>query len=199
MPPTLPTVTILIEGYAQKTTHGWVASSTVCLIRTVNKIILTDPGCNRTKLLDALAHERLATADITDVVVTHAHPDHGMLAGIFENARVITWDSGLLYRGDTLTQYDTHELGEHIQILQTPGHMLEHIALLVTTAQGVVAIAGDVIFWLDDEEQVLDIHKQDPSQAKGLNHDDLVASRQLLVERADYIVPGHGKMFAVSQ
>lgn len=29
--------------------------------------------------------------------------------------------------------------------------------------------------------------------------DGWVASRKLLIERADYIVPGHGKMFAVQK
>lgn len=195
----LPTLTVLIEGYAKKTPNGWVASSTVCLIRTANSIILTDPGCNRTKLLSALAQENLTTTDITHVVVTHAHPDHGLLAGIFENARIITWDSGFMYHNDTLTEYTPHELGEHIEIVQTPGHMLEHISLLVTTANGVVAVAGDVIFWLDDEDQILDIHKPDQAQVKGLHHDDLVKSRQLLIDRANYIVPGHGKMFKVER
>lgn len=195
----LPTLQVLVEGYARKTENGWVASSTVCLIRTADKIIITDPGCNRAKLLTTLAQENLTATDITHVVVTHAHPDHGLLAGIFENARIITWDSGLAYNDDTLTPYTAHELGEHIEILQTPGHMLEHIALLVTTADGVVAIAGDVIFWLDNEDQIFDINKEDPSQAKGLNHTDLVASRTLLIERADYIIPGHGTMFAVQK
>lgn len=193
----LPTIKIIIEGYAKKTPDGWVASSTVCLIRTANRIIITDPGCNRAKLLTALKQEGLSTTDITDVIITHAHPDHGLLAGIFENARIITWDSGLQYRSDVLGSYTPHELGEHIEIVQTPGHMLEHISLLVTTADGVVAVAGDVIFWLDDEDQIFDITKEDPSQAKGLNHTDLMASRKLLIERADYIVPGHGKMFTV--
>lgn len=47
-------VKILIEGYAKELEKGWVASSTTCLITAENKRIITDPGCNREKLLKAL-------------------------------------------------------------------------------------------------------------------------------------------------
>jgi len=192
-------VKVLIEGYAKKLENGWIASSTACLIYSESKKIITDPGCNRKRLLEALAREKLATGDIDYVFTSHAHPDHGMLAGIFENARHITWDSGLRYDGDSLTEYKSHDLGPDIEIIQTPGHMLEHISLLINTAEGRIAIAGDAIFWLDGEEQVFDINKEDPSQAKGLNHADLVASRKKLIKLADYIIPGHGKIFKVAK
>lgn len=193
-------IKVLIEGYAKKLEHGWLASSTVCLITTTDgKKIITDPGCNRTALLEALKKEDLVTGDIDYTFVSHAHPDHGMLAGIFENAKSITWDSHLLYENDSMTEYQPHELGPDIEILDTPGHMLEHISLLVTTPQGKVAVAGDTIFWLDGEEQVLDINREDLTQAKGFNQGDLVASRKKLIELADYIIPGHGKMFKVEK
>ncbi len=80
----MTTIKILIEGYAKKLEKGWVASSTVCLITSGNKKIITDPGCNRTKLLDALKKEGLTTNDIDYVFLSHCHPDHILLAGIFE-------------------------------------------------------------------------------------------------------------------
>lgn len=192
-------IKVLVEGYARKLPNGWLASSTVCLITTGDIKIITDPGCNREKLLAALTQEDLTTADIDYVFVSHGHLDHSMLAGIFERAKAITWDSTLLYDKDLMTEYGPHELGPDITILQTPGHMLEHISLLVTTREGVVAVAGDTIFWLDGEEQVLDINRADLSQAKGLNQADLVASRKQLIALADYIIPGHGKMFKVNE
>jgi glyoxylase-like metal-dependent hydrolase (beta-lactamase superfamily II) len=77
--------------------------------------------------------------------------------------------------------------------------LLEHISLLVTTPQGVVAIAGDAIFFIEGEEQKFSLDQKDHSEAKGLSMDTLIQSRKLLIDRADYIIPGHGKMFKVEK
>ena len=195
----MATIKILIEGYAKKLSNGWVASSTVCLVTTGNKKIITDPGCSRIKLLEALKKEGLNTGDIDYVFLSHQHPDHVLLAGIFENAKAITFDSQLLYDGDTLTEYSSDELGSDIEILQTPGHVLEHISLLVSTDQGKIAIAGDAIWWLNDEVQKFAIDQPDHSQAKGMDMEVLIESRKKLIGNADYVIPGHGKMFKLNQ
>lgn len=195
----MTTVKVLVEGYAKKLENGWVASSTVCLITSDNKRIITDPGCNREKLLAALEKEGLKTGDIDYVFISHAHPDHSLLASIFENAKAITWDSKLQYDGDSLTEYQSHALGSDIEILQTPGHMLEHVSLLVKTKEGIAAIVGDVIWWLENEEQKFSVDQPDHSQAKGMDMPTLIESRKKLIELADYIIPGHGRMFKVSK
>lgn len=192
-------VKILIEGYAKKLEKGWIASSTTCLVTTGNKKIITDPGCHREKLLEALKKEGLALADIDYVFLSHCHPDHILLAGLFEKAKFITFDTNLMYDNDLICEFDKHELGKDIEILETPGHVLEHLSLLVQTPQGKVAIAGDTIWWTDDEEQIFDVRQEDHSQAKGLNMGQLVQSRKTLVNLADYIIPGHGKMFKVKE
>ncbi len=196
----MATIKILIEGYAKKFENGWVASSTVCLVTTAgNKKIITDPGCNREKLLSALENEGLTTGDIDYVFLSHCHPDHILLAGIFEKAKAVTYDSNFIYDSDLLVEFDKHMLGSDVEIIGTPGHVLEHISLLVDTAEGKVGIAGDAIFWLDGEKQVFDIHQKDHAEAKGLNMEVLVESRKKLIERTDYIIPGHGKMFKVNK
>jgi len=192
-------IKILIEGYAKKLEHGWVASSTVCLITSGNKRIITDPGCNREKLLNALEKEGLTTGGIDYVFLSHCHPDHTLLAGLFENAKSITYDSNLIYDNDSLTEFNAHSLGDEIEILQTPGHMLEHISLLVSTDDGKIAVAGDAIWWLEDEEQNFRMDQPDHSQAKGMNMETLIESRKKLVGLADYIIPGHGRMFKVDK
>ena len=192
-------VKILIEGYARKIEKGWIASSTTCLVTTKNKKIITDPGCNREKLLAALNKERLLTADIDYVFLSHQHPDHILLAGIFEKARFITFDTNLMYNNDILTEFDKHELGKEIEIIETPGHVLEHISLIVNTSLGKIAIVGDVIFFLENEDQIFNLHQKDHSQAKGMNMKTLIESRKKLLEASDYIIPGHGKMFKVEK
>ena len=187
----------LIQGYAKQLKKGWVASSTCCLILTENKKIITDPGCNREKLLKALKKEGLTTKDIDYVFLSHRHPDHILLAGMFEKAKFITFDSNLMYDNDLMLEFDKHILGKDIEVIETPGHVLEHLSLLVNTPKGKVAIAGDVIWWVDGEEQVFDINQKDHTQAKGFNMKTLIESRKRLLKIADYIIPGHGKMFKV--
>ena len=192
-------VKILIEGYAKKLQNGWVANSTTCLITTKNKKIITDPGGNRKKLFEALKSQGLTTDDINYVFLSHCHPDHILLAGIFEKAKFITFDTNLMYDGDLILEFDKYALGEDIEIMETPGHVLEHLSLLVKTPRGKIAIAGDVIWWIEGEEQVFDINQKDHSEAKGMDMEDLIESRKKLVENADYIIPGHGKMFKVEK
>jgi len=189
-------VKILIEGYARKLkNNNWIASSTVCLITTGNKKIITDPGCNRKKLLKALAKEKLATADIDYIFLSHHHPDHILLAGIFEKARFITFDNNLMYHHDQMTEFGPHALSPDIEIIETPGHTLEHLSLLVDTPQGKVAIAGDVVWWKKGEKQIFRLNQKDHSEAKGMDMKKLITSRKKILKLADYIIPGHGKMF----
>ncbi len=192
-------VKVLIEGYAKQLGKGWVASSTACLVITESKKIITDPGCNREKLLEALGREGLTTANIDYVFLSHCHPDHVLLAGIFEKAKFITFDTNLMYDKDVLLEFNKNELGKDIEIIETPGHVEEHLSLIVNTAKGKIAIVGDVIWWLEGEKQVLDINQKDHAQSKGMNMDQLVASRKRVLEMADYVVPGHGKMFKVER
>jgi glyoxylase-like metal-dependent hydrolase (beta-lactamase superfamily II) len=190
-------VKVLIEGYAKQLKAGWIASSTTCLITAGNKKIITDPGCNRNKLFDALAKEGLTTADIDYVFLSHAHPDHILLAGVFEKAKFVTFDANLMYDNDRLQMFDKHALGKDIEIIETPGHVLEHLSLIVNTPKGKVAVAGDVIWWVDGEKQEFCLTQPDHSQAKGLNMPKLIESRKRILEKTDYVIPGHGKMFKV--
>lgn len=189
------TVKVLIEGYAKKIKKGWVASSSTCLITTENKKIITDPGCNREKLLAALSKEGLTTDDIDYVFLSHCHPDHILLAGIFEKAKFITFDTNLMYDKDLMLEFDKHALGKEIEIIETPGHVLEHLSLLVNTPEGKIAIAGDVIWWTEGEKQVFALNQKDHSSAKGMNMEKLIESRRRILEVADWIIPGHGVMF----
>src|SRR3989344_2765701 len=93
-------VKVLIEGYAKINKDGtWDATSSTTLIDTGSRKIIVDPGCNREMLLEALSKEGLKTGDINYVFISHYHPDHCTLMGIFENATVvdsIQWQKGPL-------------------------------------------------------------------------------------------------------
>ncbi|MFH1522899.1 MAG: hypothetical protein ABIE43_03725 [Patescibacteria group bacterium] len=49
-----------------------------------------------------------------------------------------------MYSKDLLIEFDKNVLGKDIKIIKTPDHVLEHLALLVNSEKGKVAIAGDV-------------------------------------------------------
>lgn len=194
-----PTVKVLIEGYARRIKNGWIASSTTCLVISSGLKMITDPGCNRQKLLEALSMENLSVEDIDYVFLSHGHPDHILLAGIFTSARYLTYDDLMIYDQDLMIKFDKRILGPHIEIIQTPGHVPDHISLLVNTREGIVAIAGDVFWWPDGEKQDPCTLMADPYATSGLDRKKLDISRSVLLKRADMIIPGHGKMFRVQK
>ena len=183
-------VKMLIEGYAIPTKEGYIASATCCLVTTPSDKIITDPGCNPKMLREALFREQLATQEIDYVFLSHGHIDHILLASTFTNAKFITYDSNLLYHNDCMQYFKPDFLSFGLQILNTPGHTPEDISLIVPTKKGVYAICGDVFWYWKDEKFTLDIHKAD----EGADMPTLVESRKKILEIADFVVPGHGKI-----
>jgi len=188
-------IKVLIEGYAKETGSGWLASSTVTLIEDSGKKILVDPGINKELLLRKLKGEGLSPDDIDIVFMTHYHPDHVFLASIFDKATVVDGDT--IYEKDKETEYEGKVPGTNLEVMPTPGHAHEHCALLAKTEKGKVIVAADVFWWTDEEKQKVDdldalINKEDPF-TKDLKA--LKESRIKVLEIADWIIPGHGKMF----
>lgn len=190
-------VKVLIEGYAREIPSGWVASSTVTLVKANGKNIIVDPGCNRKKLILALQNEGLKTGDIDVVLLTHSHTDHALLCGIFENARVLNPEE--MYDGDNQIAHNNKIPGTDVEIIQTPGHSSEHCSLIVPTEKGIYAVAGDVFWWTDNEKQIVDIEKDDSAHPNEADMKKLIDSRKKILELADFVIPGHGKMFKVEK
>lgn len=193
----METFKILIEGYA-KLGKGdvYLACPTCTLIFSQGKKILVDPGTNRELLLTALTTINLEPADIDIVYLTHYHPDHFLNLGLF--AHTGFYDGTMYWEKDTeITHNGTVIPGTTIQILQTPGHAPEHTSLLFQTRnQGTVCVAQDVFWWEDGTQK-------NSTTEELLNHSDpfatdqkaLHSSRTLVLEKADFIIPGHGKGF----
>ena len=188
-------VKVLIEGYAKKTKEGWIASSTTTLAQTAGLNIIIDPGINRSLLLKKLKKEGLKTGDIDFVLMTHYHPDHSYLSAIFEKAKAL--DDELVWDEDKEYEHKGIIPGIDLKILPTPGHEEFHASLVVPTDKGILVVAGDVFWWSDEEKQdtssvaVLLKHK-DPLVK---NKKALRESRIKVLDLADFIIPGHRKMF----
>lgn len=190
-------IKILIEGYAKQIANGWLASSTVILVKANGKNVIIDPGCNRNKLLSTLNKENLKVNDINFVLLTHNHLDHTLLVGIFPNARVLTTEE--IYKNDNQISHNNKIPETDLEIIQTPGHCNEHCSLVVPTDKGIYVIAGDVFWFVDGEEQSIDVNKPDDAHPAEVDMKKLIASRKRIMEIADWVIPGHGKMFKVEE
>ncbi len=192
-------VKILVEGYAIKKS-GKATSSCVLIIDKDTKIIV-DPGMDRTKLLDGLAKENLMPRDINYVVISHTHLDHCGLAGIFEKAKLV--DDGAIYTfegGYEDYVADKPFPSDDIKVIKTPGHDPFHCSVVVKTDNGTIVVAEDVFWWWDEEEQKTDRESlMNKSDEYAKNTEELKKSRENILEHADYIIPGHGKIFKVEK
>lgn len=187
---------VLIEGYAKKADGGWSASSTTTLVQDQDLNIIVDPGINRQLLLQKLDEESINPEDIDFVLMTHTHPDHNYLSGIFSNAKAL--DNELVYDQDREYEHGRTVPGTDLQIISTPGHDPFHCSLVVSTEKGTVVVAGDVFWWKDGEEQKTDhrslLEHKDPYVK---DEKALLESREKILEVANWVIPGHGKMFKV--
>jgi len=191
----LAKLTILVEGYARDGKDYFEASPTTVLVEDCGKRVLVDPGCNKELLVAAFKKENISMSEVDYIFLTHTHLDHFLNIRLFPKLDVL--DGGTIFRGDKEYSFSKFLPGTKIEVVRTPGHSFEHVALLVWTDSGVVAIAGDVFWWVDGEQ------KTDLKSLLTINdpylHDskELLKSRKLLLEKSDFIIPGHGKMFKV--
>jgi glyoxylase-like metal-dependent hydrolase (beta-lactamase superfamily II) len=190
----MDSVKVLIQGYAKQLPGGrWNATSTTTLVRSEGKNVIIDPGLFAKDITAGLDKEGLTVEDIDTVVNSHNHQDHARNSKLFGKEKVFS----------PFTEYKRIPEGlvipgTQIKVIFTPGHVDKHIAFLVGTAEGKCAIAGDVFWWEDGEEQKTDyeslVTHTDPA---GKDQAVLQESRKKILALADYVIPGHGETFRV--
>ena len=175
---------VLVVGSVTAT--GGKVVSTCSLIREDGRAIVVDPGMadDSAVILEPLAALGLTPEDVTDVVLSHHHPDHTMRAGLFPNAAV--HDHWAIYRGSAWedSNAEGRQLTTSVRLTRVPGHTAEDIATVVSTPDGTVVLTH---LWFDADGPPEDPSAEDPEQ--------LHASRRRVLEIADAIVPGHGSLF----
>lgn len=187
---------ILVEGYAHPGKNGeYEASPTSLLLVSNGQRIVVDPGTNKKRLLAGLEKAGVNAYDVKSVFITHYHPDHFLNYKLFPNADLI--DGQIIWSDEREIFYSDTISGTEIKVVATPGHTEENTSLLFETKEfGTVAHAADVFWWEDGQQKTDDYEKL-------LSHIDpfvtdvekLKASRISILKMADYIIPGHGKMF----
>jgi len=194
----LPHITILHEGYVQaieernfvpgeRDDGARKVATTVALVEAENAVILIDPGMLPASVDLAAQIESMGFTpeDITHIFISHHHPDHTVKIGMFQNATVVDfWGS---YTHDLWEDHgDDYEMAKNVIVMRTPGHTHEDASLLVKAKDGAYVFTH--VWWNENMQPEIDPLAEE--------HKKLVESRGKVLAIADYIIPGHGKMFA---
>ncbi len=189
---------MLRDGYTYSDSDGPAmrAGCSITLVLGPELRVIVDPGGPHEAQLvrGLLARRGLDVHDISHVVCTHGHIDHVGNLSLFSQATFIGGRDVAV--GDRFSTIDLAggplSIAEGVEVLATPGHTSEDISLLVhATAQGVVAIAGDVFESGDLSDESWRDYSRDARQQE--------RSRRMLLEVAELIVPGHGAAFVVDE
>ena len=178
---------VLSAGYAADR----VASS-VSLVIDGDALIVVDPGMvrDRSAILTPLTELGFSVDDVTDVVLSHHHPDHTINIALFPNARV--HDHQAIYLADVWEDADAEGDGRlvspNVRLIATPGHTPQDISTFVTTASGLQVCTH--LWWM----------------AEGPADDPYAPDLELLREQRErvlalhpeLIIPGHGEAFRVA-
>lgn len=174
---------IVFTGYV-----GDRVAGTISLVRDGGITAIVDPGMvpDRSAILDPLRELDVDPAQVTDVILSHHHPDHTINIALFPEARV--HDHWAIYHRDRWEDRPAEgtRIGDAISLIETPGHTPQDITTLVETDDGTVALTH--LWWNADVEG-------DP---RAWDLDRLRAGRERVLGLADRIVPGHGAPFAAA-
>ncbi|HEU4515510.1 MAG TPA: MBL fold metallo-hydrolase [Nocardioidaceae bacterium] len=177
---------VLVEGYARRPN----VAGTVSLIRDADRVIVVDPGmvADRDLILRPLRELGVRPQNITDIVISHHHPDHTVNIALFPMVPV--HDFQWVIEGDLIKVRDADgvKLAPGVQLLATPGHTPQDITTLVGTPEDVNALTH---LWWTAEGPADDPYAPD--------RELLRQQRERVLALATVIVPGHGAAFRPSE
>jgi len=179
-------VHILVEGFiSEEDDH---VRSTVGFVRDGDTLIVVDPGMvpSAAAILDPLRALNVAPEQVTDVVLSHHHPDHTLKAALFSNASV--HDFWAEYVDDLWIDREAEglQLSPGVTLLETPGHTPQDISTAVETEDGLVLFTH--LWWTAEGPE------EDPFS---VDQEALHRNRErvLALPGLTRIAPGHGPAF----
>lgn len=158
--------------------------SAVVLIKG-EKNILVDPGNFgfEEEILAQLSENGLKPEDIDYVLLTHSHFDHVSNMYLFKNSKLIRKGNVWYDKKVEVRKDNKVDIVEGVEEIQTPGHTPAHRSIVVK-ADKTYVVAGDAV-----QPHMLEKGFDDDP-----NKDDIIASYQKILDIADVIIPGHGKV-----
>lgn len=163
----MASIDVLIQGFPGRAIcHGGLGWSTITLLRHGKRTALIDVGAFgvRKPLLEQLSSKGVQPADVTDVVLTHAHYDHAINFVLFPNATVwigeveLDWARAQPPGFNPLPELYVRELASSPKVnrvragdtlfpgltaIAAPGHTPGHLLFYWTDAQQAVLFTGD--------------------------------------------------------
>ena len=158
---------VMTYGFALMSDQGGFGYSTVSLLTTGNSHILIDtgPASRRAWLYRALQSRGLSPEEIDTVILTHMHWDHCQNIDMFRDARVLVHPKELDYsRSPNRVDHNAaryiaemlgkmkvepvsegDEVAEGVSIIDTPGHTMGHISVVVSRDEETALVAGDAL------------------------------------------------------
>jgi len=177
----MPTFHLLSAGYG-----GGRVASTVSLVDAAPSLVVIDPGMvsSTSVILDPIRDLGRSPEEVTDVVLSHHHPDHTINIALFPNARV--HDHWAIYQNDNWTARPAEgfEVAPGVTLWETPGHTAQDITTIVEDDDQTIAFTH---CWWYQTAPYDDPLSTDPAR--------LHLSRERVLEVATLIVPGHGDPF----
>lgn len=190
-------IKVLFEGVHENTYHkGWYKihplTCSVTLIKTKNHNILFDTGtlAYRTKLLSELARENLEPKDIDIIFNSHFHLDHVSNNTVFFNAKQFSEHAAFDLKTNTVEIFTDKSLMKEkipkdVEYFETPGHFHGHMSLKYSENGKNHVMSGDIV-----RE---DIIRGTGYSAGGVSK-EAYESMKKVFEKADVIIPGHGRV-----
>ncbi|MEN6521777.1 MAG: MBL fold metallo-hydrolase [Armatimonadota bacterium] len=187
-------VRVLKHGYTVQISPSQLrADGTITLIKSrLNVLVDTGGPWDRDFLLSALEAHGVKPQDISFVVCTHGHSDHTGNTNLFPGAVLIS--SHDISKDDLYTVHDfakPYIIDDGIEVIATPGHTQGDVSVIVRTKDGIVAITGDLF------ENEADLTDDSLWKATSELPKEQQLSRNRVLKLANFIVPGHGDIFAV--
>lgn len=202
----------IVKGTILRTNYGTLGASTSTLIYDGEKKILVDVGHygTRLRLVENLKNSGFNPNDIDYVILTHLNWDHCANIDLFEKSGIFLhkreWENGSLFgKEDLATKVfkqtllekmklnliynEMFRITENVYTINTFGHTIGHISVLVKTEEGNIIISGDAIpYFRTIKKGFPDIIFYDKEEAKK-------SVNKVKELKPAIIIPGHGPPF----
>ncbi|MFJ1969320.1 MBL fold metallo-hydrolase [Streptomyces sp. NPDC087903] len=214
----MPTIDILLPGFAIDTDQGYPAFCGVFLVRGPDadgrdRNILVDAAHvgRRPFLWNALAAHGLTAGDIDTVVLTHAHWDHVQNIDLFPQATLVlhpderryahtphandwatpAWTGLLLEQLPVREVTDGEEIIPGVEVIALPGHSPGSIGVVVRTDQGRATITGDALHFAY-------VARTGRNPLVFWDADQAAQSIERILTVSDLVYPGHDRPFRLT-